>query len=260
MLSSVDTSNLNLAPSSAPGMAHRNIARNSVFKDIPTPDCWSFTSNFWMKLKWPINCITAEAVSPASKSTLVSACWAWPTAVCSISVTFFFFAVSTTFWPTAIATMTMVKMTRKVSTRNVVLMCASVDLNCRLEYRCSQRDPRRLQPLVKLRADTGRPEPAHPSSVFPDPRLVEDEDVLRRNLVAFHSDAFRQMRNPAAAVAEARDLNEQIHGRSYLLADRPHTHVRVGHANHDFESPDGVARAVGVDGGQRSVVTGVHRL
>ena len=57
-------------------------------------------------------------------------------------MTFFFFCVSTTFTPNAITTTTTVNRTRKITTMNVEVMCASVDLNCRLEDRCSQRNPR----------------------------------------------------------------------------------------------------------------------
>ncbi len=37
-------------------------------------------------------------------------------------------------------------------------------------------------------------------------------------------------------------------------------HIGVGHADHHFEPAQAVARGVGVDGGQRAVVAGVHGL
>jgi hypothetical protein len=68
------------------------------------------------------------------------------------------------------------------------------------------------------------------------------------------------VRNPAAAVAEAGDLHEEVDSRGQLLPDGTDTHVGVRHAYHDFEPADGVAGAVGVNRGQRTVVARVHGL
>ena len=62
------------------------------------------------------------------------------------------------------------------------------------------------------------------------------------------------------AVAEARNLNHQIDGARNLLADGARAHVRVGHADHHFETGDAVARRVRVDGRERAVVARVHGL
>ena len=62
------------------------------------------------------------------------------------------------------------------------------------------------------------------------------------------------------AVAEARDLHDQIDRARDLLADGAHAHVGVGHADHDFQARHAVARRVGVNGGERAVVTGIHGL
>ena len=48
--------------------------------------------------------------------------------------------------------------------------------------------------------------------------------------------------------------------RGDLLADGNQLHVRVGQRDHHLQTRNGVARAVGVHRGQRSVVAGVHGL
>ena len=68
------------------------------------------------------------------------------------------------------------------------------------------------------------------------------------------------MRNAARSVAEARRLHEQVHGRGNLLADRADAHVGVGHAHHHLQAAQTVARRVGVNRGERSVVARIHGL
>ena len=52
----------------------------------------------------------------------------------------------------------------------------------------------------------------------------------------------------------------QVDGRGDLLADGPDRQVDAGHEHHGLEADERVARAVGVDRGQRAVVAGVHGL
>jgi len=61
-------------------------------------------------------------------------------------------------------------------------------------------------------------------------------------------------------VAEAGHLHEQVDGRRYLLADGAHPHIRVGHADHDFEAAQSIAGRVGVNRGERTIVARVHGL
>ena len=68
------------------------------------------------------------------------------------------------------------------------------------------------------------------------------------------------MGDAARTVAESRSLDKEVHRRSDLLADRADTHVGIRHADHDFKASQRVAGGVGVDGGERSVVTGIHGL
>ena len=62
------------------------------------------------------------------------------------------------------------------------------------------------------------------------------------------------------AVAETRLLDDELNRRRDLLAHRALGQVRRAHRDHRFDTGQRVARRVGVDGGQRSVVAGVHRL
>ena len=62
------------------------------------------------------------------------------------------------------------------------------------------------------------------------------------------------------AVLEARLVDDQVDGGGDLLADRPQRQVDAGHQDHRLEAGEHVARAVGVAGGHRAVVAGVHGL
>ena len=73
------------------------------------------------------------------------------------------------------------------------------------------------------------------------------------------ADDFRNLRDPAVAVGQAL-LDDDVDGGGDLLADGAHRQVHAGHQHHGLEAGDGVARGVGVDGGQRAVVAGVHGL
>ncbi len=111
-----------------------------------------------------------------------------------------------------------------------------------------------------VRTDPGWPEDAgHDAVLVRTVRLVE-EDFLHRDGVAFHAGDLRDAGHLALAVAHARKLHDQVDRGSGLLADGPHRQVDAGHQYHRFQPGQRVAGGVGVQGGQRAVVTGVHRL
>ena len=56
------------------------------------------------------------------------------------------------------------------------------------------------------------------------------------------------------------DLHDEVDGGGDLLADGPQRQVHAGHQHQGLQPGDGVARGVGVHGGQRAVVAGVHGL
>jgi hypothetical protein len=51
--------------------------------------------------------------------------------------------------------------------------------------------------------------------------VVEREDVLDRDLLAFHADDLGDVGDAAAPVPHTRDLHDHVDGRGDLLADRP---------------------------------------
>ena len=64
----------------------------------------------------------------------------------------------------------------------------------------------------------------------------------------------------ARAVLETVQLDDQVDRAGDLLADCLEGQVQTGHEHQRFEPREGLARAVRMDGGQRAVVAGVHRL
>ena len=55
-------------------------------------------------------------------------------------------------------------------------------------------------------------------------------------------------------------MDDEVDRGRDLLADRSHGQVEASHEHHRLDTRQGVAGAVGVNGRQRTVVTGVHRL
>ena len=86
------------------------------------------------------------------------------------------------------------------------------------------------------------------------------EDLLHLDDVALHAGDLGDGGDPALAVAEALQLHDDAHGGGDLAADRGLAHGHAGHADHLLEAGDRLARLVGVDGGHRALVAGVHRL
>ena len=97
-----------------------------------------------------------------------------------------------------------------------------------------------------------------PSGVTPS--FSKAEDLLHRDDVAFHAGDLRDAGDLSGAVAHARLLNDDLDRRRDLLAHRALGQVHAAHRDHRFDTGQRVARRVGVDGRQRSVVAGVHRL
>ena len=104
-------------------------------------------------------------------------------------------------------------------------------------------------------------ERAHGPAVVVEARgVVEEEDVLQGDDVALHPPTSVMCGDPARAVLEAGLLDDQVDGAGDLLADGPHRQVHAGHQHHGLEAGERVARGVGVQGGDRAVVAGVHGL
>ena len=93
-----------------------------------------------------------------------------------------------------------------------------------------------------------------------DTASAEPEDLLRRHHLIFHARDFSDARNPARAVGQPRHLNHQMQGRRNLFPDRARRQRGAGEQHHRFDSGQRVTWRVGVNRGQRALVTGVHRL
>ena len=111
----------------------------------------------------------------------------------------------------------------------------------------------------ELRAHAGRLDRADDLAVL-ERLLLEQEDVLEDDLVAFHALHFGDVGDLARAVAHAALLDDHVDRRADLLADGAHGQVHAGHQHHRLQAGEHVARGVGVAGGQRAVVARVHRL
>ena len=90
--------------------------------------------------------------------------------------------------------------------------------------------------------------------------LLEHEDVLEDDDVAFHALDLGDVGDLARAVLEPLLVDDQVDGRRDLLADRAQRQLDAGEEHHRLESGEHVARGVGVAGRHRAVVAGVHCL
>src|SRR3954452_16970862 len=120
-------------------------------------------------------------------------------------------------------------------------------------------DPHDLELLDELRPDPCRLEPAL-DLAFDDAGLLEHEDVLHDDDIAFHPLDFGDVHDLARPVLETRLLDDEVDRRGDLLADGPQGQGDAGHQDHRLEPRQHVAWAVGVAGGHRAVVTRVHGL
>src|SRR5579875_2371450 len=123
-----------------------------------------------------------------------------------------------------------------------------------------QRDAALLELLQERRPQAGGPQGADDRAVaghLVDPEL---EQLLQGDHVGLHALHLDDRGDPAGAVLEPLEVDDPVEGRGDLLADGAHGQVVAGHQDHRLHAGEGVAGAVGVDGGERAVVTRVHRL
>ena len=90
--------------------------------------------------------------------------------------------------------------------------------------------------------------------------LLESEDVLKQNGVAFASGHFGNLHDFAGAVRKTRLLDNQVNCGGDLFADCGGGQFKTGHHHHVFETRQRVARIVCVAGGHGAVMSGVHCL
>src|SRR3954451_8678900 len=110
-----------------------------------------------------------------------------------------------------------------------------------------QMDAHHLELLDELGADAGRLGAAL-DLAFDDPGLLEDEDVLHDDDVAFHPLDLGDVDDLPGPVLEAALLDDQVHSRGNLLADGAHREVDAGHEDHRLEPREHVARTIRMAG------------
>src|SRR3954466_14484888 len=91
-----------------------------------------------------------------------------------------------------------------------------------LEDLATQTNTQVSELLGELRPDAGGLEMAPEPAVLVDAHaVVEHEDVLQRDDVAFHALHLGDVRDAPGAVPEAADVHDQVERRCHLLADGP---------------------------------------
>ena len=92
------------------------------------------------------------------------------------------------------------------------------------------------------------------------PIWPEREDLLHDDRVAFHADHFGDARHLARAALQPAGLDDQVDGRRKLRPQGADRQLEAGHADHGLQPRQGVARGIGVNGGHRAFMAGVHGL
>ena len=121
-------------------------------------------------------------------------------------------------------------------------------------------DSRNPQAVGEARPDAGGTEAAHHRPLLVDPGFFEAEDLLHGDDVLLHADDLRQAGHASRPVGVARHLNHQIDGGGHLLFHGPGRKLESCHRHHRLESCQSVPGGIGVNGGERAVVAGVHGL
>src|SRR5208282_5457489 len=111
-----------------------------------------------------------------------------------------------------------------------------------------------------MRRVAGGMENAAHFAAFVNAAAIENENVAEGNHVAFHSRDLGNGDDFARTVGETGDLDDGVDCACDLMANGALGNVQVGHRHHIFNTSQGVARGVGVDGGERALVAGVHGL
>ena len=87
-----------------------------------------------------------------------------------------------------------------------------------------------------------------------------DEQILRDDDIALHSDHLADVGDAARAIAQASSLHYHVDRPGHHLANRARGQRIAAHRDHRFDARERLARAVGVQRAHRAVVAGVHGL
>ena len=116
-----------------------------------------------------------------------------------------------------------------------------------------------FQAIHERRHDTGGDKLADDFTVF-DPPLLKLEDRLGCDGAPFHAGDFGKFDHLSAAVAQSRQLDDDVDGGGGLLAQRSFRQVDSRHQHHGFQPRESVASAISVNRADGTVMTGVHGL
>ena len=92
---------------------------------------------------------------------------------------------------------------------------------------------------MNVGADTGGLEATHDAAIA-DTGLLEREDLLGQDGVVFDPVDLGDADDLARTVAESCGVDDDVHGRGDLLADRAHRQLVAGHQDHRLEAPQHV--------------------
>ena len=116
------------------------------------------------------------------------------------------------------------------------------------------------QAAGKLRHVAGGIEVAAGNAAIIDARLLKAEQILNRIVAAFQGRDFRNPHDAANAALETGQMNDERDRRGDVPPHDGDRQVEARHADHHFQTGQGVARVVGVDRRQRAFVARVHGL
>src|SRR6266446_2634037 len=135
-----------------------------------------------------------------------------------------------------------------------------LDLHPGLEERGTQAATGGGEALGEMRRKAGGMEDAAHLAALVNAGAFKNKNILQRNHVSFHSNDFGNGEHFARTVGETRNLDHGVNSVGDLMANRALGNVQVGHGNHIFDASQGIAWRVGVYGGERTLMTGIHGL
>ena len=109
-------------------------------------------------------------------------------------------------------------------------------------------------------ADAGGGEPTDDSSLAVQTAADEPEGLLHRDHVFFHPCDLADLHDFPGPVAQPLEVDDDVYSARNLRPNRSHGQVETRHQDQGLDSRQHVSRLVGVKGGHRPVVSGIHRL
>ena len=118
----------------------------------------------------------------------------------------------------------------------------------------------RFEACDKAGADASRNKLSDAATILVDTFLVVIKDVLHDDRVLLHAHDLGNGCHFTRATRQAVDLHNQVDRAGNLCSHRTQWHIKAAHHDHRLETSDRVTRRVRMACGQRTIVTGVHRL